>query len=141
MVMCATTAGLCLGIWLVLQGATGVAHLPTPNRALATLVLGISGLLITPRTVAAEPVPPIVRLAQPAPAETVPASVDDRYVVQRGDSLWRIAARRLGTADAAPTSGAVAAYWPCIYRANRQLIGADPNLILPGQRLVIPEPG
>jgi nucleoid-associated protein YgaU len=29
--------------------------------------------------------------------------------------------------------------WPKIYHANRGVIGTDPNLILPGQRLVIPE--
>ena len=32
----------------------------------------------------------------------------------------------------------IAARWRAIYRLNRTLIGADPNLILPGQRLVLP---
>jgi nucleoid-associated protein YgaU len=56
-------------------------------------------------------------------------------LVAPGDSLWRIAARRLGPgADDA----AIAREWPRWYAANRAVIGADPNLIHPGQRLVPP---
>ena len=56
-------------------------------------------------------------------------------VVQRGDTLWSIAARRLG-----PRAGdaAIAASWPRWYAANRSVIGADPDLILPGQQLRAP---
>ena len=39
-----------------------------------------------------------------------------------------------------PTSAAVAGFWPRVYEANRPLIGEDPNLILPGQQLTIPDP-
>lgn len=59
----------------------------------------------------------------------------DEVVVRRGDSLWDIAARHLGDgADAAE----VAAEWPRWYAANRHLVGADPDLLRPGQRLVPP---
>jgi nucleoid-associated protein YgaU len=57
--------------------------------------------------------------------------------VAPGDSLWLIAARRLG-ADA--SQGEVAAAWPRWYAANRDVIGPDPNLIHPGQRLRTPTP-
>ena len=57
------------------------------------------------------------------------------HVVRRGDSLWRIAAARLG--DNA-TDADIAAAWPSIYEANRTTIGGDPGLILPGQVLTIP---
>ena len=30
-------------------------------------------------------------------------------------------------------------FWPSIYDANRDVIGSDPNLIYPGQRLLIPK--
>jgi nucleoid-associated protein YgaU len=56
-------------------------------------------------------------------------------VVRRGDSLWDLAARYLGPAA---TAADVAAEWPRWYAANRQVIGPDPDLLLPGERLVPP---
>lgn len=58
-------------------------------------------------------------------------------VVAPGDSLWRIAARSLGPGA---SDAQIAQLWPHWYAANRRLIGPDPNLIRPGQRLV-PPPG
>ncbi|MEO7981021.1 MAG: hypothetical protein ABI807_09045 [Sporichthyaceae bacterium] len=62
-------------------------------------------------------------------------AVVDEVVVRRGDSLWEIAARHLG-ADAGPAE--VAAEWPRWYAANRAVIGGDPDLLRPGQRLAPP---
>ena len=56
-------------------------------------------------------------------------------VVRRGDTLWSIAARQLG-ADASEAE--VAAAWP-LFAANRAVVGADPDLLLPGQVLRAPE--
>ena len=54
------------------------------------------------------------------------------YRVAPGDSLWSIAARHLPPgADAAAIDRA----WPRWWRANRDVIGADPGLIHPGQVL------
>lgn len=47
------------------------------------------------------------------------------YTVQTGDTLYGISARYLGNGDD----------WPGLYAANRQVVGADPNLIFPGERL------
>lgn len=59
----------------------------------------------------------------------------DTVVVRAGDTLWDIAARHLGAdADAA----AIAAAWPRWYDANREVIGPDPDHILPGTHLVPP---
>jgi len=55
--------------------------------------------------------------------------------VRPGDSLWTIAAHRLGNA---PTAARIHAEWPRWYAANRQLIGADPNLLHPGASLQAP---
>jgi hypothetical protein len=52
------------------------------------------------------------------------------YVVRPGDSLWSIAELRY-------THGK---QWRRIYEENRETIGDDPNLILPGMRLTIPPP-
>ncbi len=56
-------------------------------------------------------------------------------VVRRGDTLWDIAARHL---HGRRTNARIARAWPQWYRLNRRVIGADPNLILPGMRLRIP---
>ncbi|WP_371407554.1 hypothetical protein OHA10_18910 [Kribbella sp. NBC_00662] len=58
-----------------------------------------------------------------------------RVVVRGGDSLWGLAARELG---AGASDEAIAARWPQWYAANRQVIGDDPDLILPGQVLRVP---
>lgn len=52
------------------------------------------------------------------------------YTVKAGDSLWKIAQRAdvYGDGD----------QWRKIYDNNRKVIGANPNLIRPGQKLVIP---
>jgi len=49
------------------------------------------------------------------------------YVVKSGDSLSKIAKEILGDAKR----------WPEIYEANKALIGDNPNLIHPGQKLII----
>lgn len=50
------------------------------------------------------------------------------YTVKAGDSLWKIAARVYGDGDK----------WRAIYDKNKSVIGPNPNLIRPGQKLVIP---
>jgi nucleoid-associated protein YgaU len=61
----------------------------------------------------------------------------DTVVVHRGDTLWSIAARHLGPGA---TAAEIAHEWPRWYAANRNRIGADPDLILPGTPLVPPTP-
>ncbi|GAB2572465.1 LysM peptidoglycan-binding domain-containing protein [Kribbella endophytica] len=58
-----------------------------------------------------------------------------RHVVLRGESLWSIAAAELGPNA---SDSAIAARWPHWYAANRAVIGADPDLLLPGQVLQSP---
>ena len=72
----------------------------------------------------------------PAPSTTAPANAGT-YQVRRGDCLWTIAARSLGP-GAGPA--AIEATWHRWYHANRDVIGADPSLLFPGQRLT-PPPG
>ncbi|WJQ07659.1 LysM peptidoglycan-binding domain-containing protein [Geobacillus stearothermophilus] len=50
------------------------------------------------------------------------------YVVRKGDSLWAIAKRVYGNGSK----------WKKIYEANKKAIGKNPNLLYPGQKLVIP---
>ncbi|HEX5532435.1 MAG TPA: LysM peptidoglycan-binding domain-containing protein [Actinomycetales bacterium] len=62
-------------------------------------------------------------------------SASNELVVRRGDTLWDICARHL-SGDA--TDAEIAAEWPRWYQANRQVIGADPDRLQPGQRLSPP---
>jgi LysM repeat protein len=48
------------------------------------------------------------------------------YVVKAGDTLAEIAAKH-----------AVKGGWHALYQLNKSVIGSDPNLILPGQRLAL----
>jgi nucleoid-associated protein YgaU len=66
------------------------------------------------------------------PPPRVPPDGADVVVVRRGDTLWDIAARALG---AGATEADIAASWPRWHHANRHTIGADPDLLRPGQRL------
>ena len=61
-----------------------------------------------------------------------------RHVVADGDTLWSIARATLP----APESAAeITAEWHRWYAANRGVIGADPDLIRPGQDLIRPASG
>jgi hypothetical protein len=66
-------------------------------------------------------------------------STDPGHTVEPGDTLWGIAAAHL--AQERRSLPAVDRYWQQIYRANRPVIGADPDLIHPGTHLDLPPPG
>lgn len=71
-----------------------------------------------------------------APASTpAPAAAPAGYVVQPGDSLWSIAAGQLPPGASAAR---IATAWPTWWSANRDRLGADPDLIHPGTRLTPP---
>jgi hypothetical protein len=62
-------------------------------------------------------------------------SAPEEVVVATGDSLWDLAARGL---PLAADDAEIEQRWREIYRANREVVGADPDLIRPGQRLLLP---
>jgi hypothetical protein len=72
-----------------------------------------------------------VGTAQPDPR----AHPQAHLVVQPGDTLWQLAANRLRT-SASPRD--VATLVEDLHRHNRTVIGPDPDLIRPGQRLAVP---
>lgn len=65
--------------------------------------------------------------SKPAAAPKTNPKNKGTYVVKRGDTLWAIAKKYYGNG----------AQYPKIYNANRNII-KNPNLIYPGQKLVIP---
>lgn len=133
------------------EAALGIAVATASVSAPAApaLAAGTAGPRPSPTSTAAAPAPtpapgsPLPLLDRPGSPSLAPAPiltpgravVDDVVVVRHGDSLWRIAARHLGPQV---TEAQVAAAWPRWYAANRAVVGPDPNLLLPGQRLIPP---
>jgi nucleoid-associated protein YgaU len=83
------------------------------------------------------PAPPAVPAGKPkadfsnvksGASSTAPAP-EMVYVVKSGDSLSKIAKRVYGDARK----------WRMIYEANREVVGPNPDLIHPGQKLVLPQ--
>jgi LysM domain len=64
-----------------------------------------------------------------------PAGWGTEVTVRAGDSLWSLSAARLGPFA---SDVDIALDWPRLYQANRDVIGANPNLLRPGQILKIP---
>jgi resuscitation-promoting factor RpfA len=58
------------------------------------------------------------------------------HTVRPGDTLWGIAAAHLPPAWRSPAT--IDRYWRQVYRANRAVLGPDPDLIHPGTRLRVP---
>jgi len=103
------------------RGSSPVEGLPLPDRATTTTYVSqVFGRAASHQD----------RPATGSPRRT--------YVVVRpGDTLWAIARADLpATAD----DGAVAARVRAIHQANRAVIGTDPDLIRPDQRLRMPRP-
>ena len=71
---------------------------------------------------------PPLRLQQPEGQWT-------ELTVRPGDSLWSLSAARLGPFA---SDVDIALDWPRLYQANREVIGANPHLLRPGQILRIP---
>jgi LysM repeat protein len=77
------------------------------------------------------PLPPVAQapvIEENAPPKIEEAEKPTRYVVKRGDSLWRIAGKVYGN----PLK------WPRIYHANKDKI-KNPNRIFANQVLFIPQ--
>lgn len=84
----------------------------------------------------ADSAPPSSQAAQPSTDPGSPPPSRPTHTVAPGESLWSITARLL-PADSGPAR--IAQTWPALYRANSEVIGADPSLIQPGTVLSVPD--
>lgn len=121
---------------------TGTAALA--RRAAAGLLGSASALVaLAAPARAAAPDATASHVASTAPAQRAAegaspaARVGAVVVVRRGDTLWDLARRHL---PAGATDAQIAREWPRWYAANRAVVGPDPGLLLPGQRLRVPGP-
>jgi LysM repeat protein len=72
-----------------------------------------------------------ITVTNPKPAPRPPVANKPQpktHTVVRGDCLWNIAKKHLGSGSR----------WTEIYNKNKSVIGKNPNLIYPGQKLVMP---
>lgn len=89
-----------------------------------------------PPTATATPTPAATPGGGPSPTAAPTGQEPARTVtVQAGDSLWRITA---GLLPAGSDDARIAATWPVVYAANRDVVGPDPGLIHPGDVLTVP---
>jgi len=144
--------------WAVLIGLAAVVETTSAGRLPATAWVGcprtLRRLLLTGLGVALASAGPLQSSASasaeaplPVPARPVgtvqPGShpADNQagprpgLVVRPGDSLWRIAEQRLRSSASANEVAALALR---LHHRNRGVIGPDPDLIRPGQRLALP---
>jgi hypothetical protein len=137
------SAALLLGLGLGVAGpllATAVPHLaPTASAATAESIPdwpspGADAARVPDWPAGAE------ATAQTPPAGE-PAAGPAQRVVLRGDCLWHIAADSLlGRLGRLPTDGEVATAVQAWWSANADVIGPDPDLLIPGQVLRPPGP-
>jgi nucleoid-associated protein YgaU len=96
------------------------AHIPDPVPVPRDVTASHTEVPTPPRDVTAEAAPDVV------------------HTVVSGDHLWGIAEDRVRTSDAEATTADVAKYWREVVRANPDLPSGDPDLIHPGEQVVLP---
>ena len=142
-IVAATTFGAA-GPALAQDPAAAAAHAYVPHPAgdapAPTPVPAGVGAPVTTTTTAA-PLPP---QSVPAPPAQPPPSPDPTYRVERGDNFWRIAERHVAQATGRRAAELrvddVRPYWLRLVEANRaHLASGDPDLIYPGEGLIVPE--
>lgn len=108
---------------MLLRLAAAVLTTTTLAPAAASAQTTLDGLALPDR--------PVGERARAQPPPEVSAVVR----VRAGQSLWEISAQRLPP-DASPHR--IAALTRSLYQTNRAVIGDDPDLIHPGQSLIVP---
>lgn len=114
----------------------GLAVALTPRILRGVMFAGVAGVLAVPAAQAEDREVDGLRLPdRPLVAVSEPPRVQPTVVVRPGDTLWAIArAHRGSRTDVATTARAVDRW----HETNRDVIGSDPDLIRPGQRLTPP---
>ncbi len=114
----------------------GLALALTPRILHGVVLAGVAATLNVPAAHADDRGVDGLRLPdRPTVVGTARPPTNHLVVVRPGDTLWSIARARLGPdADVAGTARACDRW----YHANRDVIGDDPDLIQPGQRLTAP---
>jgi hypothetical protein len=118
---------------------TRLGSAPSTSTTLPTATTATTSTTIAPETaptsLAPVPMPP----AAPAPA----APGDETWVVHAGDTFWSIAEEALADhRGSSPPQNDVIRYWRQLIAVNHPNLAApgNPDLLVPGQALVLPSP-
>ena len=157
-----TLGGISLGLGAVLSPAQAAQQTETASLSPQSAPVSVSApaLVGTPATTTATVNTAAVERTEPTPfypptkqqtgptlspffgggtgtPHVQPASAQQgsEYVVVRGDCLWNIAQRILGPNASNAT---ILEYTVRIHQNNRSTIGDNPDLVLPGQRILLP---
>jgi nucleoid-associated protein YgaU len=131
---------------ILLGGSCRLVGAITPAMMRRALLAGAAGALIVGPAHAEQlaapdsqrhsvdglPLPDRPDVVEVVHRDSAPSSVIE---VRRGDTLWAIAARSLSDDASDAEIAAATARW---HRANRDVIGDDPDLIFPAQHLTPP---
>jgi len=113
------------------NGIVGLAGRCTNKEAFQKCVLmagNVQGVADVYATGLVPYVDPAAQAAKAAAAEAAKAEPEEQYyVIEKGDTLWAIAKKFLGSGNR----------YPEIFEANREVI-IDPDKIFPGQKIRIP---
>jgi len=131
--------------------AIGTIALWTANPVMASAAVDTSPPIVlsdlgpvsisTPTTIE-----PVTANPEETPPITIEIPIDGAdasgrtWTVAPGDHLWRIAELTLERDGQTPPPATTANYWRRLIDENRSTIGLDPNLIFPGQVLILPSP-
>lgn len=106
-------------------------------RRLVVVSIGTLGITFGP-----------VAMAEPAATPNyLPIALETNgpvsVVVEKGDHLWSISAHHLEESlTRPPSSSEITPYWRDVIEANRdRLRSGDPNLIYPGETVIMPDAG
>jgi nucleoid-associated protein YgaU len=81
----------------------------------------------------------IERATTPEPAITISDGAHLEVVVTEGDHLWALAERRVSSTLGRPAADhEVAPYWRQVVSSNPEIRSGDPDLIYPGEVIVLP---
>jgi len=136
------SAALLLGIGLGVSAPLAGSMLPAlgPSASAAATVQDVPDWPGAARSAAPAPVPDWPRATPTAGVPSHAQAPGDRVVV-RGDCLWHIASESLlGQVGRVPDDAEVAAAVHAWWQANAEVIGPDPDRLLPGQVLRAPGP-
>lgn len=98
------------------------------TNKLTSLGAPLSVQVIVTTVAPSKPIPSFPRPPSPPKPPSTPPKQERFHIVQVNDFLRKIAQQYYGDGDK----------WRVIYDANKSIIGPNPNLIHPGQRLRIP---
>jgi nucleoid-associated protein YgaU len=127
----------------------GGAILPDPSMGATVPIPTVTGnpdqdsLLVSPPDTGGVVVPVPHLAGDPLDVVGGRGEASVTYTVQRGDHLWSITAGYLAAHLGRTVSAEeVAPLWNQVIEINRNLIGSgDPNLIFPGERIILPDLG